>query len=131
MNLYGIARFAADPELVQTTNSQVCKFRLVFNEVIKSKDGGKKEIPSFLSFEAWDKGGELINKYFKKGDQIFVKSATPRQDLWEKDGVKREKIYFRLNDFGFIGGGNKKEDVATAQSTPESPGVTGESEVPF
>ena len=130
MNLYGIARFAADPELVPTTNSKVCKFRLVFNEVIKSKDGNKKEIPSFLSFEAWDKAAELISKYFKKGDQIFVKSATPRQDLWEKDGVKREKIYFRLNDFGFIGN-NRKEDNSQNNPPVATTGEQGESEVPF
>jgi single-stranded DNA-binding protein len=130
MNLNGIARFASDPTVVKTTNSQVCKFSLVFNEVIKSASGDKKEIPSFLRFEAWDKGGELISKYFKKGDPIHVVSATPRQDTWEKDGVKRETVYFRLNKFEFLPLNQKKTEQVTEEVPPAS-GDNGEQEVPF
>lgn len=109
MNLHGLARFASDPELIDTKNSKVCKFRLVFNEVVKSTNGEKREIPSFLSFEAWDKGGEVIHKYMKKGDQIYVKDASPRQDTWKADdGSNREKVFFRLNKFEFVGGGNRR-----------------------
>lgn len=130
MNLSGIARFASEPEVVKTTNSQVCKFRLVFSEQIKSANGEKKEIPSFLRFEAWDKGGDVIQKYFKKGDPIYVVSATPRQDTWEKDGVKRSEVYFRLNKFEFLPLNQKKQEQSNSNEVPAN-GNTNDQEVPF
>lgn len=129
MILSGIARFASDPELIPTKNSQVCKFRLVFNESVKSSNGERKDIASFLSFEAWDKGGELINKYFRKGDPVYVKSASPRQDTWEKDGQKFSAIYFRLNQFEFLPMNSRKREVDNDESKDTSLG--NEEPAPF
>lgn len=127
----GLGRFVKDPELRNAGQTVVCDFTLASNEVIKG-GADKKEIASFFSCVVWDKAAEVVAKYCKKGDKIFVR-GTLRQDKWEKDGQKREKVVLRVTDFEFVGGnrnvGESKESKGSGESVDAT--VDGGGNVPF
>jgi len=124
MKAYGIGRFVSDPELKQYENTHVCNFTLAVNEYRKDREGNRKEYTNFFDFVIWDKAAELIKKYKVKGDQIFIKDATARQDKWvDNNGQNRSKVVFRVNDFEFVGYRQRQETESntTEQQEEEEP----------
>lgn len=68
----------------------------------------KKEIVSYFDLEVWDRAAEYVEKNLRKGDSLIVLRATPRQNRWEKEGVKHSKVIFRVNSFRIL---PKKEHI--------------------
>jgi single-stranded DNA-binding protein len=68
----------------------------------------KKDIFSYFDLEVWDKAADYVERNLRKGDTFIVNSGTPRQNRWEKDGVKHSKIIIRVKSFRVI---PKKEPV--------------------
>ena len=91
-----------DPEITYTPSGMaVCKFSIATSK--KKKNG--EEVTQWHRLTAFDKAGELISKYVKKGDQLYV-SGEINYGEYEKDGVKRYTTDIIVREFNFIGGGN-------------------------
>ena len=90
-----------DPEITYTPSGMaVCKFSIATSK--KKKNG--EEVTQWHRLTAFDKAGELISKYVKKGDQLYV-SGEINYGEYEKDGVKRYSTDIIVREFNFIGGG--------------------------
>lgn len=115
MSLSGVGRFVTNPELreLPNQNTHVCEFSLALNERLTIK-GEKVDKVCFLDFTIWDKGAEVLSQYCNKGDLIYIASATPRMDTWERDGEKRKKIYYRVNSFELLP--NRKNENTDSES---------------
>ena len=69
---YGIGRLTADPALTYTQGgASVAKFSIA-SSYTYAKDGAKKETTSFFNCVAWEKTGEIIAQYVKKGQRIAI-----------------------------------------------------------
>lgn len=103
MKAFGLLRFAEDPELRHTKDGVAfAEFALVFSEKRKSQDK-LIENPHFLDFVIYDKAAEVVCRDFKKGNVIYVESATPRQQKWTtEEGAKRSRVVFRINEFAYV-----------------------------
>jgi single-strand DNA-binding protein len=123
----GIGRLTKDPVSRNAGETTVCRFSMAFNKKI-----GDKEYTDYFDFEAWGKGGEVIQKWCQKGDQLFV-AGQPRQEKWEKDGETRYGVSFRVNDFTLVGGNKSPSAQANQTQTKQQEVVSEESmqEVPF
>lgn len=98
-NCFFVGKLATDPELKNTTSSQVVNFTLAVEEYRKDKDGTKHRRVDYLDFEAWDSGATTIAKHFKKGDMLIIESEA-RQHKWtSQDGTKKQKVVFRVKTF--------------------------------
>lgn len=122
LKLTGVGRLVQNPALREVGKTVVLDFTLAVDDFIKKSDGTKEKITHFLDFQAWDKGAEVIAQYAKKGDLLFVQ-ASPRKDVWEKEGEKRSKVYFRVDEFNFLST-KKKESTDPVPSVEEDPGTT-------
>ena len=78
----------------QTTNKIVVTFRLAVNRRMQ-------EGTDFFNIVAWNKTGEFVSKYFKKGQQVLVVGRLQNRDYEGKDGIKRyiteviaDEVYF-------------------------------------
>lgn len=90
-------RLTKDPELRYTVqnNTPVCSFTIaVQNDVDKDK-------AVFVNCVAWQKTGEFISKYFKKGSSILVEGRMDQRSYTDKDGKPRtayeivtERVFF-------------------------------------
>lgn len=86
---------------------------------IKTTSGGKnvgtftlavnktKDKVAYLDCVAWEKTAELIQNYATKGTKLLVIGDIDQQ-TWEKDGQKRSKIEFKVDDFRLLGGGENR-----------------------
>ena len=123
MTACGTGRFVREPELKEVGETCVCEFSLAVNE-FRKVNGERRKFAHFFDFVAWDKAAKVIVEYCGKGDELEFR-ATPRQDKWEKDGVKRSKIMFRLDDFVFgrKAGGYTPPDRKSEQESevPDAP----------
>ncbi len=99
-------RLTRDPELKTfDSGKKVVKFCIAVDRRFQNKTTGEWESdPSFLDFEAWDKGAETIAARYKKGDFILVPDASVRTERWldKNSGEKRQRLSFRCNHFELL-----------------------------
>ena len=84
-----IGRCGKDPEVRTTNNSTVANFSIATSESYKDKTTGeKKEITDWHNVVIWGKLAEIVQKYVRKGDLLYIEGKL-RTRSWEKDGVTR------------------------------------------
>lgn len=92
-----------DPELKYMPNqTAVCDFGLAVNRTWTGQDGVKKEEVTFVDCSCFGKTAEILSKYKKKGDPLFVEGRL-KLDQWEaQDGSKRSKMRVIVENFQFL-----------------------------
>lgn len=108
-----------DPELRTTTGgSNVCGFSVAVNRVYRDSSGEQKESVSFFDCSAWNKLGETINQYAKKGTGVLI-SGRLEQRSWEDKatGQKRSRVEIVVEDFNFIGNARDNGDGGASSSS--------------
>ena len=99
-----IGRISKDPELrANSTGVQVAQFGVATNR--KKSDG--KEETQFHNVVAFGKQAEIIHKFLKKGDEIYVEGRVQTRSYDHPDGTKKWMTETILEKFEF---GRKKGD---------------------
>ena len=113
-----------DPTLSYTPNqTAVVDFGIAVNRKWKSQDGQEHEEVCFVDCFAFGKTAENINKFFSKGQAIFIEGQLKFEQWTAQDGTKRSKHKINVQSFQFIG---------SRQDKPESGGTqTQEDDIPF
>ena len=139
-----------DPQLSYLpSQTPVVEFSLAMNHKYKKQDGSQAEDICFVECQMFGKRAEVINKYLKKGDPLFVEGRL-KFDTWQaQDGSKRSKHRVFVENFQFMGGGQKSGggqqqggggySQPQGQSQPQSQGQPGggdmgysqDEEIPF
>ena len=83
-----MGRLTRDPEVryTQNTNLTVANFSIAVNRRFKRE--GDTETADFFNVVAWNKTGEFVGKYFKKGQQILVSGRLQNRNWTDQQGVK-------------------------------------------
>lgn len=100
-----IGRLTRDPESRTTpSGATVTAFGLAVNRVYTRRDSGEKvEETCFVDVEAWGRTGENIQRYMRKGRQLFVEGRL-KFDSWEREGQRRSKLSVVAENVQFLGG---------------------------
>lgn len=113
-----------DPQLSYTPDQcAVVDFGMATNRRWTDKGGNQKEEVTFVDLRMFGKRAEVVNKYCKKGQSLFVEGRLTF-DSWEaQDGSKRSKLRVTVENFEFIGGDKdtKKSESKPAPRTGGSP----------
>ena len=117
-----IGNVGADPEVKQVNESKVVKLSLATSETFKDKSGNKQTETQWHNIHAWGALAEIIEKYVKKGDKIYI-GGSVKYRQWEKDGVKHYATEIKADTMKMLGG-------AAPESKPASAFVD-ESDLPF
>lgn len=106
------------------SGQSVVELGLATNRKYTAQNGEKREEVTFVDIEVWGKTAEVIAKYFKKGNPIFVEGRL-KFDSWQtKEGEKRSKLKVVLDRFEFLGGGQgRAQDGGSADLDPTDFGV--------
>lgn len=95
-----MGRLTKDPEVRYTQNNMpVASFSIAVNRrFAKENDEVKAD---FFNVIAWNKTGEFVSKYFKKGQQIAVVGKLQNRNWTDQQGLKHyatdvvaEEVYF-------------------------------------
>ena len=129
-----IGNLTKSPELKALSNGmKIANFGVATNRSWKDKEGAKKEEVEFHNVVSFGKTAEILEQWFKKGDQIYLEGRL-KTSTWEKDGAKHYKTEIVLENFQFgakrgVGSSKKENDteavdggesVATGQNSPNT-----------
>lgn len=89
---------------------------IAVNRSRKGADGNWTEEANFFDVTIWGKQAENLKPYLTKGKQICVDGYL-KQDRWEKDGQKFNKVNIVANNVQLLGG---KSDGNGGQSSQNS-----------
>lgn len=94
-------RLTAAPEMKMTKDGEklFCTFSVAVNRQYESKDGTKAD---FFDCIASEKTGEVICKYFGKGDPIYVEGSVRLNSWTTENGVKRSSCTVDVGEFRFV-----------------------------
>ncbi len=103
-----VGRLTRDIELRFTASgTAIGNFSIATNRRIKKNDDWIDEA-NFFDVQLWGKTAQGLQKYLIKGQQVAV-SGELKQERWEKDGQKHNKILIDAKDVQLLGG--KREDA--------------------
>ncbi len=105
-----IGNLTRDPQLSYLpSQTAVVEFGLAINRRFKKQDGSEGKEVCFVDLQMFGKRAEVVNKYFKKGDPIFVEGRL-KFDQWNaQDGSKKSKLRVFVEKFEFVGERKAKE----------------------
>ena len=120
-----MGRLTRDPEVryTQTSNTLVASFSLAVNRRFARQ--GEERQADFINIVAWNKTGEFVSKYFKKGQQVAVIGRLQTRTWDDEQGQKHyvteviaEVTYFAdtkrdggMNDFDSTFGGDSSANT--------------------
>ena len=91
------------------SQTPVAEFGIATNKRFKKQDGSKGEKACFVDCKAFGAKAEAINKYFKKGDEIYIAGSLDFEQWDAQDGTKRSKLRVLVESFEFVGGKKNSE----------------------
>jgi single-strand DNA-binding protein len=116
-----------DPQMSYLpSQTAVVEFGLAINRVFKKQDGTEGKEVCFADCQMFGKRAEVINKYLKKGDPLFVEGRL-KYDQWQaQDGTKRSRLRVFVENFEFLGrgpggGGADRAAAGEPAEMPEPP----------
>jgi single-strand DNA-binding protein len=109
----------------------VASFGVALNHKWKTESGEQRDDVTFIDCEAWNRTGEVIAQYHRKGDPIMLQGHI-KQDNWEdrESGQKRTKLKLVVESFCFAGNargwnGGGKDNPTRAPSAGEAVRAAG------
>lgn len=98
-----MGRLTKDPEIryTQNTNLTVANFSIAVNRRFKRE--GDTETADFFNVVAWNKTGEFVGKYFKKGQQVIVSGRLQNRNWTDQQGVKHYATDIIAEEVDFAG----------------------------
>jgi single-strand DNA-binding protein len=115
-----IGNLTRDPELRYTPKGTAnVRIGLAVNRKYKDANGQLQEEVSFIDADAWSQQAETIAQYMRKGNPMLVEGRL-KQDSWDdkQTGQKRTALRVVIENFQFLGGGQRPADQAGPASAP-------------
>lgn len=134
-----LGNLTRDPQLSYTPNqTAVVDFGLAMNRRWVGQDGSQREETCFVDCRMFGKRAEVINKYLKKGQPLFVEGRLTFDSWTAQDGSKRSRHRVTVEEFQFIssgqgqrgGGGGGYQSNQQPQQQSGGMGQQGSSDVP-
>ena len=135
-----MGRITRDPDtrFIQNTNNSVTRFSIAVDRDYKAANEERPRT-DFISCIAWNKTGEFISKYFKKGSMIAVIGSVETGSYTDRDGKKIYTTEIRVNKASFTGekaSGSSSDPDAAPHPAPDADGFMNipdgiEEELPF
>jgi single-strand DNA-binding protein len=110
-----------DPQLTYLpSETAVVDFGLAVNRKWKSREGENKDETCFVDCRMFGRRAEVINKYCKKGNPLFIEGRLTFDSWQAQDGTKRSKLRVTVENFEFIGGASGQGARQTEQNAGDA-----------
>jgi single-strand DNA-binding protein len=106
------------------SNTPVVDFGIATNRTWTGQDGVKKEEVTFVDCVAFGKQAEILAKFKKKGDPLFVEGRLKLEQWQAQDGTSRSKLRVIVENFQFLnraGSDNQQDHAEEAYQPAPSP----------
>ena len=114
-----IGNVGNDPEVRYLDGgSVVAKFSVATNERYTTRTGEQVESTEWFRVEVWNDQAKIIEKYVRKGQQIYVEGRLRTETYTDKEGKERFSLGVRASTFQFLGGPNDRQDGGAGYEAP-------------
>lgn len=105
-----IGNLGNDPEVRSTTGgSRVATFSLATSRSWNDAQGSKQEKTEWHRCVAWNQGNsklaDVVEKYVKKGDKLYVEGRIEYRQWQDKEGQTRYSTEINVRELIMLGGG--------------------------
>jgi len=116
-----IGNLATDPVVKALPSGQsIARFRLATNYTWRdNKTKEKKEQAEFHSIIAWGRLGDVVGKYLKKGDKVYLDGRLHTRVWNGKEGAKKYFTEIVAQNLIMLGGAKAKADGETKKVNDE------------
>ena len=109
-----------DPEVRHLESGvTVARFTLATSEKFTNKNGEKVETTEWHNIVVWRKLAEIVEKYIKKGSQIFLEGKITTRS-YEKDGSTKYFTEIVANSLQMLGSKKENNNPVPTPNEPES-----------
>ncbi len=111
-----LGRLSKNPDLIfaKGSGTAVCKFTVAVNRQFK------RDEVDFINCIAFGKKAEAIAQYMLKGSQILLCGRIQTGSYDAQDGTKRYTTDVVVEEFNFVGGSKKQDDVKSNENFDDS-----------
>lgn len=103
-----IGNLGQDPEIRSTGSGQrVAQFSLATTRTWNDQQGQKQEKTEWHRIVAWGRLVEVIERYVKKGDRLYVEGEIQYRQYEDKEGVTKYTTEINLREMIMLGGGRE------------------------
>jgi len=121
-----IGNLGKDPEIKTLEGgNKVASFSMATSESYKNKQGEKVTNTEWHNVSVWGGLADVVEKYLKKGNQIYIEGKIKTRSWTDKDDNKRYSTDIVANNIQMLGG--KAETRAPKPQTNE----TQDDDLPF
>ena len=126
-----VGNVGSDPEVKSVGESKVANFSFATSETYKDKNGEKKTITEWHRIVIWRGLAEIVERYVKKGDKLYIEGKIQTRSWDDKDGTKKFSTEIVVSDMKMLGSVKKDENSNPVPMPPEDSLEPQEGDMPF
>lgn len=131
-----VGRVGVDPEFKALADgSKVARVKLATSEKVYNRESNtSQEYTEWHTITLWSNLADIVDKWVKKGDLLYIEGTLRTREYTDREGVKRYTTEVVARELKMLGG--NRQQTATpqpeAQPTPEvAPIPTDPDGLPF
>lgn len=136
-----IGNLGADPEVRSTgSGTRVATISVATSRRWTSRSGEPREKTEWHRVVCWDRLAEIVERYLKKGDRVYVEGRIEYRQWEGQDGQTRYTTEIRAQEMIMLGSGGDRDSHRQAPDSPaqesdfsefSGQAVAGEDDLPF
>jgi len=130
-----VGNVGKDPEVRHLDNGvAVAKFPLATSETYKNKNGEKVTNTEWHNIVIWRGLAEVVEKYVKKGNSLYIEGKIKTRSWDDKDGNKRYATDIIADNMEMLGGKNNsssQNETAPQASKADESAIEESDDLPF
>lgn len=116
-----IGNVGRDPEVKQiSADRKVANFSIAVSDAYTDRNGVRQEKTEWFKIDFWNQKADIIEKYVRKGTQIFVEGKLSVRTYVDKDGKDRYSLEVLGSDFTLLGSRNDGEQTGGGGNQADS-----------
>lgn len=124
-----VGNVGKDPEVRYLENGvAVANFTLATSETYKNKNGEKVTNTEWHNIVIWRGLAEVVEKYVKKGTQLFIEGRIRTRSWDDKDGNKRYTTEIVGDNMQMLGKKSSEEASASQPAAVDNTDISTDSE---
>lgn len=112
-------------------NVKVVSFSLAVSEKYTDRNGQAHENTEWFNVVCWRKTAELVEKYVKPGDRLFVDGKLKKRKYTDKDGNEKTVMDVVADSVQFLGKKESNSQTAGTESAAFRELASVEDDCPF
>lgn len=116
-----IGNLGRDPETrINANNTFIANFSIAVNNKRKTATGEEVNKTDWYNITATGKQAQTLAKYVHKGDPLLIEGKQTFNPWTDREGNSRVSVDVLVQDFRFLGMGNRSDEGQAAPQTASS-----------